>query len=86
MVGVLLALVRRATGHIGACIGLHAGFVAVIALFREVTGPVYDSRWSFLVSHFDGLVGYLVAALAALCCVGFLLLRPVQVQRGAGGS
>ena len=84
MVGVLLALVRRATGHIGACIGLHAGFVAVIALFREVTMAFYDSRWSFLVSRFDGLVGYLVAAAAALCCAGFILLGPLQLQRGAG--
>jgi hypothetical protein len=86
LVGVLLALVRRATGHIGACIGLHAGFVAVIALFREVTTPLFDGRWSFLVSRFDGLVGYLVAALAALCCVGFIRLRPAQLQRGAAGG
>ncbi len=68
LVGMLLALIRRLTGHIGGCIGLHAGFVAVIALFREVTTPMFDGTWSFLVSRFDGLVGYLVAVAAALCC------------------
>jgi uncharacterized protein len=82
-VGLLLALVRRATGHIGMCIGLHAGFVAVIALFREVTAANFDGPWSFLVSRFDGLVGYLVAAAAALCCVGFFARYRQQVQRGA---
>jgi CAAX protease family protein len=85
LVGLLLALVRRLTGHIGGCIGLHAGFVAVIALFREVTAPVFDGTWSFLVSRFDGLVGYLVAVAAALCCLGFCLRYPRQL-RGAGGG
>ncbi|HZF27020.1 MAG TPA: CPBP family intramembrane glutamic endopeptidase [Steroidobacteraceae bacterium] len=83
LVGVLLALVRRASGHIGGCIGLHAGFVAVIALFRELTLPLSDGSWSFLVSRFDGLVGYLVATLAALCCAGFYLLRGEELRRGA---
>ena len=85
LVGVLLALVRRLTGHIGGCIGLHAGFVAVIALFREVTAPIFDGTWSFLVSRFDGLVGYLVAVAAALCCAG-LALRYSRQLRGAGSG
>ena len=85
-VGLLLALIRRAAGHIGACIGLHAGFVAVIALFREVTAPLFDGAWSFLVSRFDGLVGYLVAVAAALCCLGIWLRQSQQLQRGASGG
>jgi CAAX protease family protein len=85
LVGLLLALIRRVTGHIGACIGLHAGFVAVIALFREATAPEFDGNWSFLVSRFDGLVGYLVAVAAALCCLGFCLRYSRQL-RGAGGG
>lgn len=85
LVGLLLALMRRLTGHIGGCIGLHAGFVAVIALFREVTMPMFDGTWSFLVSRFDGLVGYLVAVAAALCCAG-LALRYSRQLRGAGSG
>lgn len=84
-VGVLLALVRRASGHIGGCIGLHAGFVAVIALFRDLTMPLYEGPWSFLVSRFDGLVGYLVAALAALCSAAYFLLRQQELRGGATG-
>ena len=86
LVGLLLALIRRLTGHIGGCIGLHAGFVAVIALFREVTTPMFDGSWSFLVSRFDGLVGYLVAVAAALCCVALGLRHSRELQRGAGGG
>jgi uncharacterized protein len=85
-VGVLLALVRQASGHIGGCIGLHAGFVAVIALFRDLTMPMYEGHWSFLVSRFDGLVGYLVAALAALCSAAYFLLRREELRRGAAGG
>ena len=36
-VGVLLGVVRLVTGNIAACIGLHAGWVAVIYVVRETT-------------------------------------------------
>src|SRR5690606_26059498 len=34
-VGLLLAMVRQRWGDIAGCIGLHAGFVAVITVFRR---------------------------------------------------
>ena len=36
-VGVLLGLVRAATGNIAACIGLHAGWVWVMLVVHELT-------------------------------------------------
>jgi membrane protease YdiL (CAAX protease family) len=68
-VGLLLALVRRRWGDIAGCIGLHAGFVAVIAVFRKVSSPAPDNDWSFLVGNFDGLLGWWIAALTGLACV-----------------
>ncbi len=68
-VGLLLALVRRRWGDIAGCIGLHAGFVAVIAVFRKVSSPAAAGDWSFLVGSFDGLLGLWIAVLTALACI-----------------
>ncbi|MET0290848.1 MAG: CPBP family intramembrane glutamic endopeptidase [Steroidobacteraceae bacterium] len=68
LVGVLLALVRHRLGDIGACIGLHAGFVAIIVLFRKVSLHTDGSEWSWLVGSFDGLLGLWIAATTAVAC------------------
>ena len=59
-VGVLLAAIRAATGHIAACIGLHAGWVWIILFVRATTAPDMTRPMSFLLSSFDGFVGWLV--------------------------
>lgn len=59
-VGVLLGLVRAATGNIAACIGLHAGWVWVITFLRETSRPAEGHPLGFLLSGFDGVVGWLV--------------------------
>jgi membrane protease YdiL (CAAX protease family) len=72
-VGVLLGMVRMLTGSIAACIGLHAGWVFVITFVRETSTPDYSRPLSFLVSRFDGFVGWLV--LAWICVFGVWLFR-----------
>jgi membrane protease YdiL (CAAX protease family) len=73
-VGILLASVRATTGNIAACMGLHAGWVWVIAFVREGTRAVDDSHpLRFLVSQFDGVVGWLV--LAWTIVIGLVLHR-----------
>ena len=72
-VGVLLGMVRMLTGNIAACIGLHAGWVWVIAFVRETSTPDYSRPLSFIVSRFDGFVGWLV--LAWICLIGVWLFR-----------
>lgn len=72
-VGVVLGLVRRATGGIAACIGLHAGWVAVIAVAREITTRHTGTRWDALVSGYDGVIGWLVLAWIPL--IGWALVR-----------
>jgi membrane protease YdiL (CAAX protease family) len=66
LVGLLLALARRRTGAIAACIGLHMGWVWVIKATLAVSREVEPSAFSHLVSRFDGYTGWLVAAWAAL--------------------
>jgi hypothetical protein len=59
-VGVLLGMVRTLTGNIAACIGLHAGWVWVITFVRETSVRDESSPLAFLLSTFDGMVGWLV--------------------------
>ncbi len=66
-VGVLLGLIRAATGNIAACIGLHAGWVWVMLVVHELTQPLREGALGFLLSRFDGFIGWLVLAwIAAL--------------------
>jgi membrane protease YdiL (CAAX protease family) len=70
-VGIVLGLVRALTGHIGACIGLHASWVWVITFVRETSVPNMHSPLAPLLSHFDGVVGWLVLGWTA--CLGLAL-------------
>jgi len=72
-VGVLLAIIRAKTGNIAACVGLHAGWVWVMLAAHELTKPVRDQPLSFLLSQFDGFVGWLVFAWTVL--MGVFLVR-----------
>jgi len=72
-VGVLLGLVRVLTGNIAACIGLHAGWVWIIAFLRETSRPDEANPARFLLSQFDGVVGWLV--LAGTLPIGLVLWR-----------
>ena len=68
-VGVVLALVRHATGNIAACLGLHAGWVWVMLVVHELAAPRADAPLGFLLSRFDGFVGWLVLGWTILLAV-----------------
>ncbi len=72
-VGVLLASVRAATGNIAASMGLHAGWVWVITFMREGSQPDSAHPLHFLVSEFDGVVGWLVLGWTVV--IGLVLYR-----------
>ena len=61
-VGVVLGGVRAATGNIAACIGLHAGWVWVMLVTHAMSQPIQTAPLRFLLSRFDGFVGWLVLA------------------------
>ena len=71
LAGLLLALVRERTGHIGWCIGLHAGWVWVIQMTRKVTDPNPESPLAFLVGGYDSFLGWLVLAWIAVVVVTY---------------
>jgi membrane protease YdiL (CAAX protease family) len=83
-VGILLGRVRAATGNIAACIGLHAGWVWVMLVVHALTQPVRLSPLSFLLSRFDGFVGWLV--LAWTIPLGLALQWFYAVGSGAKGA
>ena len=68
--GVLLSLVRLKKGNIVQCIGLHAGVVLTIKLINYITDYAPDSRFAFLVSNDNHLLGYL--ALSWLAVIIFI--------------
>jgi hypothetical protein len=72
-VGVLLAAVRALTGNIASSMGLHAGWVWVITFMREGQQPNDAHPLRFLVSEFDGVVGWLV--LAWTIVIGIVIYR-----------
>jgi membrane protease YdiL (CAAX protease family) len=72
-VGVVLATVRMRTGNVAASLGLHAGWVWVITFVRETSTADLANPLHGLLSHFDGVVGWLVCAWTVL--VGFALNR-----------
>lgn len=81
LVGLLLALVRLRWGDLAGCIGLHAGFVTVIAMFRKVSSPVADGGFGFLVGSFDGLLGlWITLVTAAACVIVWRWRTPAPVQ------
>ena len=82
-VGVVLGMVRAATGNIAACIGLHAGWVWVMLVAHELTRPLRGAPLGFLLSRFDGFVGWLVLAWTAVLAVPLWRYYAVRAARGS---
>jgi membrane protease YdiL (CAAX protease family) len=72
-VGVVLAIVRAITGNIAASLGLHAGWVWIMLIAHELWQPVPGAPLRFLLSQFDGFVGWLVLGWTVL--MGLALWR-----------
>jgi membrane protease YdiL (CAAX protease family) len=72
-VGAVLAIVRAITGNIAASFGLHAGWVWIMLIAHELWQPVPGAPLRFLLSQFDGFVGWLVLGWTVL--MGLALWR-----------
>jgi len=73
LAGVLLAIVRLRNNRIALCIGIHAGWVIAIKVFKRVTDSVPNSDYAFLTGSYDKVIGYLAAACITVFI--FLLLK-----------
>lgn len=80
-VGVVLGAVRVATGNIATCLGLHAGWVWVMLLVHELSNPVRTAPLGFLLSRFDGFVGWLVLAWTIVLGLGLRYFYARRVAR-----
>jgi membrane protease YdiL (CAAX protease family) len=78
LVGVFLGLVRRRTGHIGWCIGLHAGWVFVIQITRSLTDDNEGAALAHLAGDYDGVIGWLAAGWIGVLALGLARLSPPQ--------
>ncbi len=79
LVGVFLGLVRRRTGHIGWCVGLHAGWVFVIQVTRSLTDGNDSAVLGWLAGDYDGVIGWLAAGWIGVLALG-LARRPLSVK------
>jgi membrane protease YdiL (CAAX protease family) len=73
-VGIFLAFVRAKTGHIAACVGLHAGWVLVIKLTKDMTSADHAATYSFLIGTYDSVIGYLALLLITPITLVYYLL------------
>jgi CAAX protease family protein len=85
-VGVVLAVVRATTGNIAATLGLHAGWVWIMLVEHELSRPVAGSPLRFLLSRFDGFVGWLVLAWVALMGIVLWRFYAARSVRSAAGK
>ena len=67
--GLALGLVRLRDGHVALCIGIHAGWVLTIKVFKKYTYIEPDSPLHALAGAYDGVIGW-----AAVVPLGLLLL------------
>ena len=70
LAGVLLAFVRIRSNRIALCMGIHAGWVVVIKVFKRVTDTNVQSDYAFLTGSYDKVIGYL----AAVCLAVFIII------------
>jgi len=64
--GLLLSLVRERSGNIALCIGIHAGWVLIIKLTREVTSAATNTPAAMLIGSYDGIIGWAATAVLVL--------------------
>ena len=85
-VGIVLGMVRAATGNIAACIGLHAGWVWVMLVTHELARPRPAAALGFLLSRFDGFIGWLVLLWTVLLAVPLWRFYAARSSPPAGVS
>ncbi|ORU90544.1 MAG: hypothetical protein A6F71_06145 [Cycloclasticus sp. symbiont of Poecilosclerida sp. M] len=72
-VGLYLGLVRYKNGSLATCIGLHASWVFLIKITKELTDNNHQSTWRFLTGEYDGIIGLLAASWLLVVSIHYAL-------------
>ncbi|HUL14252.1 MAG TPA: CPBP family intramembrane glutamic endopeptidase [Methylococcaceae bacterium] len=77
--GIFLACVRFlvASGGLGYCIGLHAGWVFIIKTSKSFSDRMTEPFWTHMASNFDGIIGYLSVAWLSV----IIVLLTIRLRR-----
>lgn len=76
LVGVFLGILRtQVKTSLGLCIGCHSAWVMQIKMNKSLFGLNPHSHYLYLVSAYDGVVGYLVASWLSLALVAYFVYR-----------
>lgn len=61
-VGLFLGVLRSLDEiNLAVCIGCHTGWVTLIRMSKSTFNADFNSPYAFLISHYDGVIGLLVA-------------------------
>jgi len=82
VVGILLALVRLRTHTLSYCIGLHASWVFLIKITKDLTDNNSSSNWAYLTGQYDGIIGSLSFIWITLIVTVYLIyvIKPKHCQ------
>lgn len=75
LAGIFLSLVRLKTNNLIWCIGIHAGWVAHIKLFKEFTDRDNSASCAHLASNYDNYVGELSILLISTILIVWALIH-----------
>lgn len=75
-VGLFLGVLRwRGEMNLALCIGCHTGWVTQIRMCKSSFNVDFASPYAFLVSHYDGVIGLLVAGWLFFILVSYFAFR-----------
>jgi uncharacterized protein len=76
MVGVFLGVLRTQIDvSLGLCIGCHTSWVWQIKMSKKLFNTDFSSPYQYLVSHYDGVVGPLVAVWLTVTLLGYFIYQ-----------
>lgn len=79
MVGIFLGVLRtQVETSLGLCIGCHTCWVWQIKMSKKLFNTNYDSDYQYLVSHYDGVIGPLVAAWLLVIVASYFIYRHMK--------
>ena len=72
LAGIFLALVKLRTNKLALCIGIHAGWVFTIKIFKRLTNSNINTEYAYLTGSYDKVIGYLAAFCIAIAIIIYI--------------